>query len=171
MAQQSTSDTWRERDGFICLSSLTSDGTTGDGWISRFKESGVNLSRYTKNALRSSAFQPTNGISTDIVILRGALFSDAHRIISNIRDVGTACKFTKPNAEAACLIRMMLTDKMIEEMGLTWIIVMHEPIKEFDRVPILLNVSRNDDGCRLDADCDKPDNRWTRGCGFAFALP
>lgn len=34
----------------------------------------------------------------------------------------------------------------------------------------LLNVNRNDDGRWLNANFDKPDNRWNRDNGFAFVV-
>ena len=40
-----------------------------------------------------------------------------------------------------------------------------------DGDPNLLNANRNGDGRWLNADWGKPDNRWNRDNGFAFALP
>jgi hypothetical protein len=40
-----------------------------------------------------------------------------------------------------------------------------------DGDPNLLGVNRNDDGSWLNANWDKPDNRWDANDGFAFALP
>jgi len=36
--------------------------------------------------------------------------------------------------------------------------------------PDLLDANRYDDGRRLDAYYDNPDNRWNRGLGFAFVV-
>lgn len=40
-----------------------------------------------------------------------------------------------------------------------------------DGDPNLLGANRNGDGQWLNAYYDKPDNRWNRDNGFAFALP
>ncbi len=39
-----------------------------------------------------------------------------------------------------------------------------------DGDPNLLNVNRDDDGCWLNANYDRPGNRWNRDNGFAFAV-
>ena len=39
-----------------------------------------------------------------------------------------------------------------------------------DGDPNLLNANRNDDGSWLNTYYDKPDNRWNRETGFAFAV-
>ena len=39
-----------------------------------------------------------------------------------------------------------------------------------DGDPNLLGASRNDDGRNLNAYYDRPDNRWNRDNGFAFAV-
>ncbi len=39
-----------------------------------------------------------------------------------------------------------------------------------DGDPNLLNANRNDDGQWLNATYDRPDNRWNRDNGFAFAV-
>ena len=39
-----------------------------------------------------------------------------------------------------------------------------------DGDPNLLGANRNDDGRWLNAYYDNPDNRWSRGDGFAFAV-
>ena len=160
---------WREQDGVIRFS-VTSDGTTGEGWITRFESKGSKLTEWVKDVLRSEAFQPTNGITTNIAVLKDELFTDNDRITSMIRSEAHRRKLTKPNPEVACLIREKFTDEEIEEMGLIWIIVMHKPIKDSGR-PSLLGPS----GCRyarrLNAYYGKPDNKCSRGSGFAFAAP
>lgn len=160
---------WREEDGIIYLS-VTSDGTTGEAWIKRLEDKGFRLSNYAKSVLRSPDFKPTSEVTTEIVILKGMLFADNDRITKNIRVEADKRKLEKPNAEVACLIREMFTDKEIEAMGLTWIVVMHEPIKDSGGVPRLLDVDRLGDGRWLNAYSAHPDSRWNHVFGFAFAV-
>lgn len=160
---------WREQDGVIYLS-VTSDGTTGPEWIKRLEKKGFRLSDYAKSVLRSPDFKPTKGVTTEIAILKGMLFEDRDRITSNIRDLASQRKLTTPNAEVACLIRENFSDEDIEAMGLIWIVTMHEPIKDSDGDPSLLIADRDGGGRWLDTYCDKPDSRWSRGDGFAFAV-
>jgi hypothetical protein len=165
---------WREEDGVIYFS-VTSDGTTGEDWITRLESKGFLVGDYAKQVLRSPDFKPTNSVTTEVAVPKGMLFEDQSRITKNIRAEAYAGTFTQgrklfdPNAELACLIREKFTDKDIEAMGLWWIVAMHEPIKDFDGDPNLLYADRHGDGRWLLAYYDDPDDGWDRGCGFAFA--
>jgi hypothetical protein len=160
---------WREEDGVIYFS-VTSDGTTGEKWINRLEDQGFSMSDYAKSVLRSPDFQPTSGVTAQIAVLKGELFSDKERITSKIRDVAADRKFTAPNAEVACLIREKFTDKEIEAMGLWWIVAMHGPIEDSAGYPDLLAAGRRDDGRWLIADWVKPSYRLGREFGFAFVV-
>ncbi|MFC1756748.1 hypothetical protein ACFLZC_01135 [Patescibacteria group bacterium] len=158
---------WREQDGVIYFS-VTSDGTTGEEWIKRLESKGFRVSDYAKSVLRSSDFRPTDGVKTEIVVLKGMLFSDKNRVTKKIRAEADKRKLTKPNTEVACLIREKFTDEEIEAMGLWGIVAMHEPIKDSDGDPNLLLALRYGGGRWLYAFCDYPGLRWFRGHGFAF---
>jgi len=160
---------WTEKDGVISFS-VTSDGTTGEEWISHLESKGFRVSDYAKSVLRSKSFKPTSGITYEIAVLKGELFSDNERITKNIRKEAKNRKFSTPNAEVACLIREKLSDKELEAMGLYWIVAMHEPIKDSDGDPALLSANRNDDGSWLDTGYGNPDDEWDRGNGFAFVV-
>lgn len=161
---------WREEDGVIYFS-VTPDGTTGPGWIKRLEKKKFQIGDYAKSILRSDDFQPTTGVTTEIAVLKGMLFKDNERITKNIRAEADRRNWTKPNAEVACLMREKFSDKELEAMGLWWIAVMHEPIKDSDGAPELLYVYRDDDGRWLGAADDGPGVRWSRDVGFAFVLP
>ena len=160
---------WREKDGVIYFS-VTSDGTEGEDWIKRLEGKGFRVGNYAKQMLRSPDFKPTNGLTTEVAVLKGMLFEDQSRTTKKIRAEADKRKLVVPNAELACLIREKFTDKEIEAMGLIWIVAMHEPIKDSDGLPGLLYVDRRDRGRWLSARCDSPGGRWCRDCGFAFAV-
>lgn len=161
---------WSEKDGVISFTLPSTDGTTGEGWIKRLESKGFRVGDYAKSVLRSKDFKPTSGITTEVAVLKGRLFEDNDRVTKKIRAEADKRKLEKPNAEIACLIREKFTDEEIEAMGLVWIVAMHEPIKDSDGDPSLLCASRYDDGRWLDAYFDRPDGRWYRACGFAFAV-
>ncbi|MDO8590106.1 MAG: hypothetical protein Q7R69_02440, partial [bacterium] len=115
-------------------------------------------------------FKPTNGVTTEVAVLKGMLFEDNDRITKKIRAEADKRKLSKPNAELACLIREKFTDKEIEAMGLWYIVAMHEPINDSDGDPSLLIADRDDDGRWLCAYGGGPDYRWGCGNGFAFAV-
>ncbi len=161
---------WREENGIIYFS-VTSDGTTGEGWITRLESKGIYLEDDAKQVLRSPDFKPTSGVTTEVAVLRGCLFEKHDRISFKIRAYAEVFrtpdnrKLSKSNAELACLIRLNFTDKEIVAMGLSRIIAMHEPIKGF-----LLCALHYGDGRRLGACYEQPLSRWDRGNGFAFEV-
>jgi hypothetical protein len=161
---------WREQDDVIYFS-VTSDGTTGKEWIKRLEKKGFRSGDYAKSVLLSPDFKPTSGVTTEIAVLKGMLFEGHDRITSKIRAFAAERQLTAPNAEVACLIREMFMDEEIEAMGLWWIVAMHEPIKDSGGDPSLLNSYRYDDGRWLNAYYVRPDDRWSDGGGFAFAVP
>lgn len=160
---------WREEDGVIYFS-VTSDDTTGEDWITRLESKGFRVGDYAKQVLRSPDFKPTNGVTTEVAVLRGLLFEDQSRITKKIRAEADKRKLSKPNAELACLIREKFTDKEIEAMGLWYIVAMHEPINDSGGGPGLLNAGRGIVGRWLIAYCGRPGNGWGRNYGFAFAV-
>src|SRR3989338_5494643 len=75
---------WRERDSVIYFS-VTSSGTIGEEWIKRLERKGFRVSDYAKGMLFSRDFKPTNGVTTEVVVLKGMLFKDDDRITKKIR--------------------------------------------------------------------------------------
>lgn len=160
---------WREENVIIRFT-VTSDGTTGSGWIERLEQAGYNVGDYAKQVLLSPDFKPTKGVVTEIVVMKGSLFSNDERITRNIRAEATKRKYVAPNPEVACLIRVMFTDKEIKDMGLWGIVTMHEPIKDSDGDPNLLYADCGDKGRWLNAFHGSPVCRWDDVAGFAFAV-
>ncbi|HNW55592.1 MAG TPA: hypothetical protein PKN62_00730 [bacterium] len=160
---------WQEKKGVIYFS-VTSDGTTGEEWISRLESKGFRVRDRAKNVLRSKGFKPTAGITYEVAVLKGELFSDNGRITENIREEAKNRGFITPDPEIACLIREKFSDKELEAVGFYWIAVMHEPIKDSDGDPELLNANRLDVGSWLGTNCDSPGFKWGRCSGFAFVV-
>ncbi len=167
---------WREENGVIYFTLPPTDGTTGEEWIARLESKDFHIGNHAKSVLRSDDFKPTSGVTTEVAVLKGTLFTDNDRITRNIRAKAYAGTFTQgrklsnPNAEVACLVREMFSNKELEAMGLWWIVAMHEPIKDSGGGPRLLRASRNGNGCWLNAYDGDPDFRWGRNSGFAFAV-
>ena len=160
---------WTEKDGVI-LFTVTSDGATGEEWITRLEGKSLCISHYAESVLRSKDFKSTSGITYEIAVLKGEIFSDNERITKNIRKEAKNRKLLTPNAEVACLIREKFSNKELKAMGLYWIVVMHEPIKDSGGVPVLLGANRDDDGSWLSTGYGNPDSEWNRSGGFAFVV-
>ena len=159
---------WREEDGVI-YSSVTSDGTTGEDWITRLECDGFYVADGAKKLLRSSDFKPTSGITTEIAILVGDYISDGDLTTKKIYAEADKRRFEKPNAEVTCLIREIFMDKEIRHMRLNQIVVVHEPIN-IDLVLFLLDVYGDTNCSFLGISRANPYTTWNRCCGFAFAV-
>jgi len=158
---------WRRENGVIYFDVIF-DGTSGPDWIVRLEKAGKRIGDYARSVLLSPDFKPSAVGPAKIAVLMGESFSDEDRITAKIRTEADKQKFTKPNADLACVIREMFSDREIEDMGLWRIVAMHEPIKVSDGSPDLLGANRRDDGGWLDAYYGKPDDCWSRDNGFAF---
>lgn len=166
---------WREQDGVIYFTLPATDGTTGPQWIERLAKKSLRGSDWAKDVLGKAAFKPTTGVVREIAVLKGMLFEDSNRSVKEIRAEGDKRglkhgKAPEMNAEIACQIREMFTDKELEEMGLWWIVVMHDPIKDSDGDLGLLSAGRGDGGRWLGACCDSPGDGFDREGGFAFVV-
>lgn len=161
---------WREEDGVIYFSVGPTDGTTGEDWITRLESKGFRDGNNAKQVLRSPDFKSTYGVTTEVAVLRGCLFEDQRRTTKKIRAEANKRGLSKPNAELACLIREKFTDKEIEAMGLRYIVAMHEPVNDLDDGARLLYASCLSTGRWLNACSGRPDYRWSRDNGFAFAV-
>ncbi len=159
---------WQEKDGVITFT-VTSDGTTGPEWIKRLKKDGFQVSDYAEQVLNSKRFHETDGVTTEVSVLKGKLFFDDDRITSKIRAEAKSRGLTEPSPEVACLTRERFTDKELEEMGLWSMVTMHEPIIGVDGAPSLLSADCDDDGSWLGTCHDEPESWCDPNRGFAFA--
>lgn len=163
--------TWREKNDIVYIS-VTSNGTTGEEWISRLEFKGVRIEDQVKDVLRSEDFKSTSGVTSEIAILKGMIWCDKDQITQNIRTYGKEHQFLTPNLEVACLIMENLCYEDIRAMKLRWIKTMHEPIKRnSDDKPFLLDIVYKDNEFRLSMGYDHPEFlRWFHSTGFAFVV-
>ncbi len=101
----------------------------------------------------------TTGKTYKIAIIPGNFFSDKERIMANVRkeiDCRGWLHGDKISPEIACLLRKDVSDQEIDDLGLDWLVIMHEPIKDSDGDLGLLSMYRSVDGI-LGTDYDLPD--------------
>lgn len=159
---------WTERDGVIYFT-LVSNGLTGPEWITHLESKGFKLTKWAKDLLNSKDFVPTpKGTVHEMGAIRATQFQDSDRTTKAIRAKAEGLKMSKPNPETACLIRELFTDKELEEMGLWYIVPMHEPILDSDCGPCLLDANRYGDGRYLGTHCGRPVVQWIDSGAFAF---
>lgn len=150
---------------------LTSNGFTHEQWEQHLEDRGWRISDYARQVLRRASEAPTNGVAYNIVVRPSNKISNSDRITKNIRAAADKKGWLKPHWEVACLIRDTFTDKELEDMGLWYIVTMHEPINDSGGGPFLLNSDRDDGGRWLSADYGRPGDFWSGRGGFAFVVP
>ncbi len=166
-----TPTAWKVDDEGNIHFTLTSNGFSPQQWEQHLERRGWRISDYARQVLRRASEAPTNGVTYNIVVCQGKLISDSDRITKKIRAAADKKGWLKPHWEVACLIRDTFTDEQLEQMGLWYIVTMHEPIKDSDGDPYLLRSDRDDVGRRLCAHYDRPGDGWRDVGGFAFAVP
>ncbi len=164
-----TEPKWREQNGVIRFS-VISDGTTGDEWIKRLFKKGFRLGNFVRSILLSPDFKATSGMKTEVIILKKMFFDNGKRTTDNILAFATENNFTRPNPETACLIREMFTDEEMESMGLSHIVIMHDPIEDSAGLLCFLGVSSRGFGRCLSAYYSGFGSTWNCFDGFAFAV-
>lgn len=152
---------------------LISNGKTGEEWITHLESKGYQISSYAKEVLRSPDFKPSKaGTEYKIAIIKGSEFNSySERTTIKIRDKAKKLGYETPNAEIGCLLREAISNDEIKDMGLWYIVAMHEPIKDYDGGPDLLSSYRSVDGRWLRASFGRPDGAWNDDGGFAFLVP
>lgn len=163
-----TATTWTvDGDGNIYFT-VTSNGFTREQWEQYLERRGWRIGDYARQVLRRASEAPTSGVTYNIVVRPGKKISD--RITKKIRAAADKKGWVKPHWEVACLIRDTFTDEQLEQMGLWYIVTMHEPIKDSGGGPDLLSAYRGGDGRWLSASYGEPDDYWGDSGGFAFVL-
>lgn len=159
---------WRTQNGLITIN-VTSDGTTGSGWIARLAEKGYTVGNYAEFVLKSAQFVPTTGVKTEVRIFKGSLFTTPLRVTGHIREEVKKWRCTEPHHEVACLLRDALTDDDLKAMEISLLVVMHQPLFDKHRCPVLFDMCRYGKGRRFDAYDGKQSQRWVSPqTGFAF---
>jgi hypothetical protein len=149
---------------------VTSNGFTRERWKQHLESRGSRFTDWVRTLCRESE-APTNGVAYHIVIRLGSKIASHNRITKEIRAYAADKGWKTPHWEVAYLIRDLFTDQQLEQMGLWYIITMHEPIKDAVNVPYLLGPNRHNDGSWLDARNGQPDYVWCNNGGFAFEVP
>ncbi|MBU1557732.1 hypothetical protein KKC45_02115 [Patescibacteria group bacterium] len=160
-----------DSDGLIRFK-LTGLGFTGPEWISRLESKGHELSTWAKDILSSSNFVSCEkGKVYNLTVLPGKLFSDEERKTKNIRveaDHRGLIHGENLPTEIGCLIRENFTNEEIKQMGLNWLVTMHEPVKDSDGDPFLLCTLWDGGWSWLGAGWGEPGIQWHREHGFVF---
>jgi hypothetical protein len=164
--------TWYEEDGVIYFS-VVSDGTLYANWIKRLEFIGYRLGNEAKVILRSLNSLPTSGKVFKLAVIKGVHFKEEERTTINVRAFASERKFGIIEPEAVCLIRKNFQDEDLAEMGLFWMVGMHNQV-DVGGEPRLLGLDRIEDrdgnGNFLVLYRGQDNATWDRDTGFVFEV-
>jgi hypothetical protein len=151
--------------------SVTSDGRNAKELILDLEQNGFRVSKCAKRVMSRPPLMVTNGVIYRVGIIFGEEFSDEERTTENIRKEAKRRCWLTPPAEIAPLARERITDDVLEELGLWWLMIMHERIKDSGDDPGFLALFRGAGGRWLGTFDGLPGYGWSRMFGFGFLVP
>lgn len=165
---------WYEKDGVTYIPvPVMFKNKTGKEWKNLFKEKGIQIEEDAEMVFSSKDFKPKKG-NYVIAIIKGDIFPDEKRNTKNVRAEAERLNFSDSVHGDICYIRYVFTYGEIKEMGLTWIIGMHKPVKVPNDKKIVVDepmLMTEIDGS-IDTAHGKNGNKdgfeWAPGCGFVF---
>lgn len=159
-------ENWIEMDGSI-ITSVNTDGTSGKDWIKRLEKHGVEVDDLAEDVLNSPSFISSKDEKIQIQIIKAIDFNGVLTTF-NIRQRAKREYLKSLKPETACLLREMLSNSDIKNMGLERIIIMHHPFKPRG-LPVLLCLNSNGYARKLSAESIR--TIWPKTVGFAFMVP
>lgn len=152
-------------------------GLTAAAWISTIESAGHKIGDWARDILSKPDYDAKHrleaGKEYKIVLVRGKeIARDSDRTTKNLKAVAIK-EFGKSSVsdlkgELALLTRMKFSNAELEQMGLWYIAVLHEPIIDSGGDPRVLCSHRVDDRSWVFADYGRPDNYWSDFGAFAF---
>ncbi len=157
---------------------ITGLDLTGAQEEARLEAEKFNVWKYAKQILTSTNSDSydrnhrlVGGQQYKIVLLPGKHIKSSERTTENLRTEASKLGYGKPVAGVIPRIREIVSDEKMEELGIWYIVALHDPIKDSDGGSNVLG-SDNSDGGRLVGELrGQPDNQWLDGGAFAFFLP
>jgi hypothetical protein len=158
---------------------VTGTGLTANEWVKRLEAKNHKLSDWARNILSKPDYDKKHrleaGKEYKFVLLFGAeIRNDSDRTTAKIkkRAVSEFGKeaVTNLKGELVLLIREKFTNAELEEMGLWYIVVLHEPIVDSDGDPGVLYSRRCKDESWVGASYGNPGRQWRAGGAFAFLV-
>lgn len=151
---------------------VTTTGLTGKQWLARMEKGKYQVSSYAKDILLSKEFDAANlkkDISQEIVIVKASDVGQ-YSTTQQIKDYAKSKGYGMPTPELALLVRETISDEEMKELGVWYVAVLHDPIKDSDGDPDVLDSDRRDGGRWLDAYWGNPGAQWDDDGSFAFLV-
>jgi len=168
----------RNEHGHVIIT-FTGLDLTGAQEILRLEAAEYRVGDYAKSCFTSTA---DDGYDKNHRLVAGQLYKVAlvpgkeierqsDRTTENLRKLGLKYGYGKPLGGHVPRIRESVSDKQMEEMGIVYVASLHEPIKDSDGYPSVLNADRSDAGRWVNTSWDYPDPQWNDHGAFAFPVP
>ncbi|MFH1454975.1 MAG: hypothetical protein ABIF22_01500 [bacterium] len=175
---------WVEND--VIYFNVTSDGKTGEQWVSQFESKGIVVPELTKMRLLFNDINHVKEKIYKIAVIKGEYFSDQDRIMTKIVKEAIKRGFEIPNPEIACFIREKFSDEQIRMMGFgqanligqvygLGIVTMHKKLSDFHSPfgiseGVLCTYSSTTGSSYLESNWFEPTDGWSSNTGFAFVV-
>jgi hypothetical protein len=169
----------RNDHGHVIIT-VTGLDLTGAQEIERLEAAGYRVSDYAKSCFLSEKKDSYDanhrlvaGVTYKVALVpHKEIERDADRTTDALRKLGMEkYGYGKPLGGFVPRIREAVSDKQMEEMGLYYIVSLHDPIKDSDGLPRVLYASRRGGGRWVDASWVDPDGRWSDGGASVFPVP
>lgn len=160
------SSKWFMREG-LYRRRVTVPTWSGDNWVTRLRRRQVGVNSLAEALLRTPQFVVGTGRHYDLAIMRGSDLSQDQRRTSSLRQEAFIRGLRAPVPAVGCVLRVIMSDELLKSMGMSQLIIMHNPIPDlFARHRLLQICSGND----LRAVCLTHDKPWDCWSGFVFAV-
>lgn len=168
----------RNEHGHIVIT-FTGLDLVGADEIKRLEDAGYRIGDYAKSCFWSTNADGYNknhrlvvGQTYKIALVPGKEIKlQSERTTANLRKLGEKYGYGKPLGGHIPRIRESVSDELMKEMGFVYIASLHDPIKDSDGNPGVLDVYRDDDGRCVDAFWDYPGDQRCGDGAFAFSVP
>jgi hypothetical protein len=167
----------RNEHGHVIVT-VTGLDLTGAQEIERLEAAGCRLSDYAKSCLLSKkkdSYDKNHRLVANqaykVALMPGKEIPDADRTTQALRKRGMEkYGYGKPLGGLIPRIRESVSDKQMEDVGIWYIAVLHDPIEDSGGYPRVLSSDRDGGGRWVKAGWDSPDSRWSGDGAFAFPV-
>ena len=151
--------------GDLILWSATSDGRSWEAIVASIESKGRKVSDTAKTVI-AKKFEATTGVTYNFVGIRGDEFrTDRDRTTNKVFAEADRRTYRKPTVEAG----LLLWEKYgLDELGARYVAIFHEPVRDADDCPRVLECIRYGSEVWLDAWRASPGRVWRREFLFLF---
>jgi hypothetical protein len=146
----------------VRIGKITTNNRSVKKCIADLKQRDFYISEFVGDMLQNKKFVVTNGITYELVLIKGDEFTDRTRTPRNIRKLASAHGLLAPPVGLGPYLREMFSGEDLKKMGFLELVLMHEPVTFssgiFGGLYHVFDVSGDHElktcDCRLDVELD-----------------